>query len=246
MFKGKIALVTGASRGIGRETAKQLAAGGAYVIVNYAGSREAAESVVAEIIEAGGNAEAYQCNVGDFDGVKEMVDYIAKEHKVIDIVVNNAGITKDKLLVGMNESDFDDVINVNLKGTFNVCKSALRYMLKNRSGCIVNMASIVGISGNKGQANYSASKAGVIGFTKSIAKEVASRGIRINAIAPGFIETDMTSSIREKARDEYIETIPMKRLGTPEDIAKAVCFLASENAGYITGQILNVCGGLNM
>ena len=246
MFEGKIALVTGASRGIGREVAIQLAAKGAYVIVNYAGNKEAADNVVKEICEAGGKAEAYQCSVNNFDAVKEMIDYIVKEHKGIDIIVNNAGITKDNLLLRMSESEFDDVIDVNLKGAFNVCKHSLRYMLKKRQGSIVNIASVVGIIGNTGQANYCASKAGIIGFTKSIAREVAAKGIRVNAVAPGFIQTDMTDVLSEEAKKNYQETLPMKRLGTPQDVANAVCFLVSEDAGYITGQVLEVNGGMNM
>lgn len=246
MFKGKIALVTGASRGIGREVAIQLASKGAYVIVNYAGNKEAAEQVVKEINEAGGQASAYQCNVTDFSAVKDMVSYIVKEHGTIDIVVNSAGIIKDNLLLGMKEAEFDDVIDVNLKGTFNVCKHAIRYMLKKRGGRIINIASVVGITGNVGQANYCASKAGVIGLTKSIAKEVAGREITVNVVAPGLIKTDMTSAISEKTKQEYIDALPIKRIGTPADIANAVCFLASDNASYITGHVLNVNGGLYM
>lgn len=246
MFKGKIALVTGASRGIGREVAIQLASKGAYVIVNYAGNKEAAEQVVKEINEAGGQASAYQCNVIDFSAVKDMVNYIVKEHGTIDIIVNSAGIIKDNLLLGMKEAEFDDVIDVNLKGTFNVCKHAIRYMLKKRGGRIINIASVVGITGNVGQANYCASKAGVIGLTKSIAKEVAGREITVNVVAPGLIKTDMTSAISEKTKQEYIDALPIKRIGTPADIANAVCFLASDNASYITGHVLNVNGGLYM
>lgn len=246
MFKGKIALVTGASRGIGREVAIQLASKGAYVIVNYAGNKEAAEQVVKEINEAGGQASAYQCNVTDFSAVKDMVSYIVKEHGTIDIVVNSAGIIKDNLLLRMSEAEFDDVVDVNLKGTFNVCKHAIRYMLKKRGGRIINIASVVGITGNVGQANYCASKAGIIGLTKSIAKEVAGREITVNAVAPGLIKTDMTSAISEKTKQEYIDALPIKRIGTPADIANAVCFLASDNASYITGHVLNVNGGLYM
>lgn len=246
MFKGKVALVTGASRGIGREIALMLASKGAYVIVNYAGSKDAAEAVVKEISDAGGNAEAYQCNVNDFAAVHEMIEYIVKEKKSIDIIVNNAGITRDNLLLRMSETEFDEVIDTNLKGTFNVCKNAIRYMLKKRSGSIVNMSSVVGISGNTGQANYSASKAGVIGFTKSIAREVAAKGIRVNAVAPGFIQTDMTDILSVQTKQSLLESVPMKRIGTPSDIAKTVCFLASEDADYITGQVLEVDGGMNI
>lgn len=246
MFEGKIALVTGASRGIGREIAIQLAAKGAYVIVNYAGSKEAAELVVKEITEAGGQASTYQCSVNDFSAVKDMVDYIVKEHGSIDIIVNNAGITKDNLLLRMSETEFDDVIDVNLKGTFNVCKHAIRYMLKKREGRIINIASVVGITGNTGQANYCAAKAGIIGLTKSIAREVAAKGVTVNAVAPGYIQTDMTNVLSEKAKQELLDSLPMKRIGTPVDIANAVCFLASDNASYITGHVLDVNGGMNM
>ena len=246
MFKGKVALVTGASRGIGREIALMLASKGAYVIVNYAGSKDAAKAVVKEISDAGGNAEAFQCKVNDFAAVHEMIEYIVKEKKSIDIIVNNAGITRDNLLLRMSETEFDEVIDTNLKGTFNVCKNAIRYMLKKRSGSIVNMSSVVGISGNTGQANYSASKAGVIGFTKSIAREVAAKGIRVNAVAPGFIQTDMTDILSVQTKQSLLESVPMKRIGTPSDIAKTVCFLASEDADYITGQVLEVDGGMNI
>lgn len=246
MFKNKTALVTGASRGIGREIALQLASRGAYVIVNYAGNKQAAESVVSEIKAAGGNGEAYQCSVDKFDDVKVMIDYIVRERKAIDIIVNNAGITKDNLLLKMTESDFDDVIDINLKGAFNVCKHALRSMLKKRSGRIINITSVVGITGNTGQVNYSSSKAGLIGLTKSIAQEVASKGITVNAVAPGFIQTDMTDVLSEEAKQNLINSVPMKRIGVPADIANAVCFLASEEAGYITGQIIEVNGGMNM
>lgn len=246
MFKDKTALVTGASRGIGREIAMQLALQGAYVIVNYAGNKQAAENVVSEIKAAGGDAEAYQCNVENFDSVKTMIDYIVKEHKGIDIIVNNAGITKDNLLLKMTESDFDDVIDTNLKGAFNVCKHALRSMLKKKFGRIINITSVVGITGNAGQVNYSSSKAGLIGLTKSIAKEVASKGITVNAVAPGFIQTDMTDVLSEEAKQNLTNSVPMKRVGAPVDIANAVCFLASDGAGYITGQVLEVNGGMNM
>lgn len=246
MFEGKVALVTGASRGIGREVAIQLAAKGANVIVNYAGSKEAAEQVVKEIKDAGGQAVPYQCNVNDFTAVKDMVDYIAKEFGSIDIIVNNAGITKDNLLLRMSETEFDDVIDVNLKGTFNVCKHAVRYMLKKRQGRIINVASVVGIIGNAGQANYCASKAGIIGLTKSIAREVAAKGVTVNAVAPGFIQTDMTDVLSDKVKQELLESLPMKRIGKPADIANAVCFLASDDASYITGHVLEVNGGMNM
>ena len=246
MFKDKTALVTGASRGIGREIALKLASKGAYVIVNYAGNQQAAENVVNEIIAAGGNAKAYQCNVENFDDVKVMIEHIIKERKAIDIIVNNAGVTRDNLLLRMTEVEFDDVIDINLKGAFNVCKHALRYMLKKKNGRIINITSVVGITGNAGQVNYSSSKAGLIGLTKSIAKEVASKGITVNAVAPGFIQTDMTDVLSEEAKQNLTDSVPMKRIGVPADIANAVCFLASDDASYITGQIIEVNGGMNM
>ncbi|SET27444.1 3-oxoacyl-[acyl-carrier-protein] reductase [[Clostridium] polysaccharolyticum] len=246
MFKEKVALVTGASRGIGRAIAMQLAAKGAKVIVNYAGNQAAADAVVKEINEQGGEAFAYQCNVNDFTAVKEMIDYIVKEYGAIDILVNNAGITKDNLLLKMSEQDFDSVMDVNLKGCFHTCKHVLRPMLKNRGGRIINITSVVGVTGNSGQANYSASKAGIIGFTKSVAKEVAAKGITVNAVAPGFIQTDMTDVLSESVKNDITNSLPMKRIGAPEDVANAVCFLASDDASYITGQVLEVNGGMNM
>ena len=246
MLSGKVAIVTGASRGIGRETALTLAGYGATVIVNYCGSKDKAEAVVEEITAAGGTAKAYQGDVSDFDVAKEMITSVKKEFGSIDILVNNAGITKDGLLMGMSEEDFDQVIDVNLKGTFNMMRFVSRQMLRQRSGRIISMASVVGIAGNAGQANYAAAKAGVIGFTKSVAKELAARGIRVNAIAPGFIETDMTDAIPEKIREGMLETIPLRRGGKAEDVANAVAFLASDDAGYITGQVLKVDGGMVM
>ena len=246
MLSGKVALVTGASRGIGRETAISLASQGAFVFVNYSGNDEAANEVVNTIKAQGGLAEAYKCSVSDFSAVKEMIDYIVKEHKRIDIIVNNAGITKDNILLKMSESDFDEVLDINLKGAFNTVKHAVRYMLKQRSGKIINISSVVGVIGNPGQINYCSAKAGLIGLTKSLAKEVAAKGIQVNAVAPGFIETSMTEVLTEEQKNNMIESIPMKRSGKPEDIAKAVLFLASEQSDYITGQVLEVNGGMNM
>lgn len=246
MFEGKVALVTGASRGIGRETALKLAAGGAFVIVNYSGNTEAAEAVVKEIISNGGTAEAYKCNVQDFDAVKEMVDYIIKRHKRIDIIVNNAGITRDNLVLKMSEEDFDCVIDVDLKGAFNTSKHVMRYMLKQKSGKIINISSLVGVTGNAGQVNYSAAKAGLIGLTKSLAREMAAKNITVNAVAPGYVDTDMIKELPDKVKEQLFESVPMKRAGKPSDIANAVCFLASEQADYITGQVLEVNGGMNM
>lgn len=246
MLKGKVALVTGASRGIGREIAITLAGQGAYVIVNYCGSESAAKDTLNVIKENGGDGEIAQCDVGDFEKVKELIDGIVANHKTIDIIVNNAGITKDNLLLKMTEEDFDAVINTNLKSAFNTSKNAIRYMIKQRSGRIINMASIVGITGNAGQINYAAAKAGMIGVTKSLAREIASRGITVNAVAPGFIETDMTKDLPEEAKKAMLAGIPMKRIGQPKDIANAVLFLASDQASYITGQVLQVNGGMDM
>ena len=244
MLTGKIALVTGASRGIGAGVAKKLAASGAYVYVNYNGSAARADEVVNEIVSAGGQAEAIQCDVADFDKCKEMIDKIIADKGRIDILVNNAGITRDDLLMKMSEDEFDAVISTNLKGCFNTIRHASRYLLKQRAGKIINMSSVSGVAGNAGQANYSAAKAGVIGLTKSVAKELSSRGINCNAIAPGFIETEMTAAMTDKAKEATIAAIPLGRTGQPEDIAKAVLFLASDMSDYITGQVINVDGGM--
>lgn len=240
----KIAIVTGASRGIGRAIALELAAKGAFVIINYNGSKEKAEAVKAEIISLGGEAETSQCNVADFDACAAFIKEIVKTYGRIDILVNNAGITRDGLLMAMSEEDFCKVLDTNLKGTFNCIRHAARQMIKQRSGRIVNMASVVGIGGNPGQANYAASKAGVIGLTKTAAKELASRGITVNAIAPGFIRTDMTDVLSDKVKEETLKNIPMGAFGEPEDIAKAAAFLTSPEAKYITGQVLCVDGGM--
>ena len=246
MLEGKIALVTGASRGIGRQIAKTLAAKGAFVIVNYNGSAAKAEEVVKEIQAAGGNAQAVPCNVSDFESCKEMLDAVVKEHGRLDILVNNAGITRDNLLMKMSEEDFDAVIQTNLKGVFNCTRHIARQMLKQKSGRIINISSVSGVLGNAGQANYAASKAGVIGLTKTAAREVASRGITVNAVAPGFIETDMTEVLPEKIKEASAAQIPLGKFGKAEDVANAVAFLASEDAGYITGQVLHVDGGMVM
>ena len=246
MTEKKVAVVTGASRGIGRAIACELAKRGIYVVINYAGSKEKAEEVKAEIEADGGEAETVQCNVADFEACQTFLKDVAKQHGHIDILVNNAGITKDGLLMGMREEDFAKVLDTNLKGTFNCIRHVSRQMLKQKSGRIINMASVVGICGNAGQANYAASKAGVIGLTKSAAKELASRHITVNAIAPGFIQTDMTAVLSDKVKEETAKMIPMGSFGEPEDIAKAVAFLASEDARYITGQVLCVDGGMAM
>lgn len=243
---GKVALVTGGSRGIGRAIALKLAENGADVAINYAGNTAAAEEVKAAIEQMGRKALLIQCSVADTDGVQAMVNQVVKELGRLDILVNNAGITRDGLLMRMKEADWDDVMNTNLKGVYNCSKAVMRTMMKQKSGRIVNMASVVGEIGNAGQANYAAAKAGVIGFTKSLAKEVASRGITVNAIAPGFIATDMTRVLSDDQKAEMARTIPLGWAGQPEDVANAVLFLASEGAAYITGQVLNVDGGMVM
>lgn len=246
MLKNKVAVVTGASRGIGREVALKLAALGAAVIINYNGSEEKAEEVKKQIEDKGGKAEIYQCNVSDFDACKEFIDYVIKKYNSIDILINNAGITRDGLLMRMSEKDFDDVINTNLKGTFNCIRFASRQMMKQRSGRIINISSVVGVSGNAGQTNYAASKAGIIGLTKAVAKEVASRHITVNAVAPGFIQTDMTDILSENTKKQIASMIPIGTFGSPKDVANATAFLASDEAGYITGQVLHVDGGMVM
>lgn len=245
-FEGKVALVTGASRGIGRAIALALAAEGADVAVNYAGSEAAAKEVAAEIEAMGRKAFVIQADIASTEASTAMVEAVVKEFGRVDVLVNNAGITRDGLLMRMKEEDWDAVITTNLKGVFNCTKAAIKYMMKQKSGNIVNISSIVGVMGNAGQANYCAAKAGVIGFTKATAKEVAARGIRVNAIAPGFIKTDMTSVLSEKVVEAMLAGIPLNRLGETEDIAKAVLFLASSDANYITGQTLHVDGGMVM
>ena len=246
MLKNKIALITGAGRGIGRAIAIALAKEGAEVVINYNGSEERAKEVKQTIEENGGKASIYKCNVSDFAACEAMIKDIVKEYGHLDILVNNAGITKDGLLMKMSEEDFDKVLDTNLKGTFHTIRAALRQMIRQRSGRIINMASVVGVSGNAGQANYAASKAGVIGLTKTAAREVASRGITVNAIAPGFIKTDMTDVLSDKVKENISASIPMGSMGTAEDVAKAAAFLASDGARYITGQVLRVDGGMAM
>ena len=238
MLNGKVAVVTGASRGIGRQIAISMAKEGAVVIVNYNGSAAKAEEVVKEITEAGGQAEAVQCNA--------FLKDIISRYKRIDILVNNAGITRDNLLMKMSEEEFDAVIDTNLKGAFNCIKHVSRQMLKQKSGRIINISSVSGVMGNAGQANYCASKAGVIGLTKSVAREIGSRGITVNAIAPGFIDTEMTAVLPDDVKKAMGEQIPLKRFGTTEDVAQAAVFLASDRAAYITGQVLCVDGGMAM
>ena len=246
MLEGKIALVTGASRGIGRQIALTLGAKGAAVIVNYNGSAQKAEEVVKEIEAAGGRAEALQCNVSDFEACGQMMADIVARYGRLDILVNNAGITRDNLLMKMSEEDFDAVINTNLKGVFNCIKHISRQMLKQKAGRIINISSVSGVLGNAGQANYCAAKAGVIGITKSAPRQLASRGITVNAVTPGFISTEMTDVLSDSIKSSVTEQIPMKKFGETQDIAGAVAFLASEDAKYITGQVLCVDGGMAM
>lgn len=263
MLMEKVALVTGASRGIGAEIAKTLVREGAFVIVNYNGSKERAEAVVAEInqevkncalwdaaeqksIPNPGGAVAYQCNISDYKACEAMVQELIKEYGHIDILVNNAGITRDGLMMKMSEEDFDAVLDTNLKGAFNTIRHLSRYFLKQRAGRIINISSVSGVMGNAGQANYSASKAGVIGLTKAVARELASRGITCNAVAPGFIDTEMTDAMPESAKEQVKAQIPLQRTGKTADIAETVAFLASEKAAYITGQVISVDGGMHM
>lgn len=246
LLDGKCALVTGASRGIGRAIAVKLASEGAKVALNYAGNAAAAEEVKKEIEAAGGQAITVQADVSDPASVEAMIQTVVDAFGQVDILVNNAGITRDGLLLRMKDEDFDAVINTNLKGIFYTTKLVSKLMMKKRFGRIVNMASVVGLTGNAGQTNYAAAKAGVIGFSKSAAKELAARGITVNMVAPGFIETDMTAVIPEKAKEAMMGGIPLGRAGKPEDVANAVLFLVSDQAAYITGQVLKVDGGMVM
>jgi len=245
-FSGKTAVVTGGSRGLGRAVCRKLAEGGANVVFSYAGNTAAAQETVKELESMGAEVRAVQGNVADSEAVKALMDTAVKEFGHIHILVNNAGITRDGLTMMMKEEDFDAVIDTNLKGTFLCMKAVSRIMLRQKYGRIVNLSSVVGIHGNAGQVNYAASKAGVIGMTKSLAKELAAKGITVNAVAPGFITTDMTDALPEAAKTALLATIPMARLGAPEDVADAVAFLAGDEAAYITGQILGVDGGMGM
>lgn len=246
MLTGKVALVTGAGRGIGSAIAKTLAANGAFVIVNYNGSKEKAEAVVEEIKKSGAEAAAVQCDVSDYAACGRMVEDLIASYGHIDILVNNAGITRDNLILKMSEEEFDAVLNTNLKGTFHTIRHLSRYFVKQRAGRIINLSSVSGVMGNAGQANYSASKAGVIGLTKSVARELARRGITCNAVAPGYIETEMTAQMPEAAKEAVKQQIPLQRTGTVWDIAEMVAFLASEKASYITGQVISVDGGMSI
>lgn len=246
MLTGKTALVTGASRGIGKGIALALAKEGATVVVNYNGSKERAIQVVDEIVANGGNAIAYGCNVSDYTECEAMMKELLEQFGKIDILVNNAGITRDNLILRMSEQDYDDVLNTNLKGTFNTIKHLTKNFVKLRAGKIINISSVSGVMGNAGQSNYSASKAGIIGLTKSIARELSSRNVCVNAVAPGFIETEMTGSMSEDVLSAAVSNIPLKRIGQIEDIANMVVFLASDKADYITGQVICVDGGMSM
>ncbi len=246
LLDGKVAIVTGASRGIGRAVALRLAREGAKIIVNYAGNHAAAQKTVDEIKVVGGEAMLFQADVADAQAVGELVKAATAAYGRIDILVNNAGITRDNILALMKEEDWDAVIATNLKGIFNCTKAVAKVMIKQRAGKIINMTSVIGIAGNAGQTNYAAAKAGVIGFTKSAAKELAARGITVNAVAPGYITTDMSAAMPDQAKIELAKSIPLSRLGKPEDVAETVLFLASDAANYITGQTINVDGGMVM
>jgi 3-oxoacyl-[acyl-carrier protein] reductase len=246
MSDKRVAIVTGASRGIGAAIAKRLAADGVFVIVNYNGAKEKAEAVVSEIAAAGGEAVAWQCDVSDFEASSAFVSEVIKTYGRIDILVNNAGITRDGLLMRMSEADFNAVLDTNLKGTFHMIRHCSRQLLKQRQGRIINISSVSGLLGNVGQANYAASKAGVIGLTKSVARELASRQITVNAIAPGFVGTEMVEAMTEDAKKSMNDMIPFGRIGEPEEIADLAAFLASDQARYITGQIIAVDGGMSI
>lgn len=243
LFKEKVVLITGSTRGIGHGIAKSFMKEGATVVITGR-NQESVDTALKNLKENSGKAEGYQCDVTDTEKVQEIVNKILDNHKRVDILINNAGITKDNLLLRMSSDDWDQVMSINLKGVFNCTKAVSKGMLKAKSGKIINISSIIGILGNAGQANYAASKAGIIGFTKSVARELASRGITVNAIAPGYIQTDMTAQLKEATKEELLKSIPLKKLGTIEDIAGACLFLASNKADYITGQTIVIDGGM--
>lgn len=245
-FENKTAVITGGSRGIGLAIAKKLASNGANIAILYVGDESEGINAKNELSEYGTKVEQYFCDVSDFEASKEVIDKVIEEFGGVDFLINNAGITRDKLVLNMDEKDFDAVINVNLKGTFNMIKHTYKHFMKKRFGRIVSTSSIVGLNGNAGQANYSASKAGIIGLTKSVAKELAGRGVTANAVAPGFIGTDMTNALSDKVKDAMKAQIPAKRIGTPEDVANVVAFLCSDDAAYVTGEVIRVDGGLAM
>lgn len=246
LLEGKVVIITGASRGIGKSIAEECVNQGAKVAFTYLSSVEKAQALEAELSKDGGVAKGFKSDASDFNQAQELVDNVVSEFGTVDVLINNAGITRDTLLMRMTEQQWDDVMNTNLKSAFNLTKAAQRPMLKARKGSIINMSSVVGISGNAGQANYAASKAGLIGFSKSVAQELGSRNIRCNAIAPGFIETEMTAALDEKVVAEWRNSIPLKRGGSPKDVADLTVFLASDMSAYITGQTISVCGGMQM
>ena len=244
MLKGKIALVTGGSRGIGSSICIELAKAGATVIINYSNSKESAQQVLSQIESANGRGEIVQFDVSDFDSVDQSIKDLIDKYEKIDILVNNAGITRDSLFMRMKENQWDEVFDTNIKGVFNCTKSVIRMMLKNQYGKIINITSVVGEMGNPGQVNYSSTKSALMGFTKSLAKELGSKNINVNAVSPGFIETEITDVLSDSIKDKYKEIIPLSRFGQPEDVAKAVLFLASDDSSYITGEVLKINGGL--
>ena len=246
LLEGKVALITGASRGIGKGIAEKFVAEGATVAFTYRSSEEKAHALEAELTANGGTAKGFKSDAGDFEQAAKLVEDVVKEFGTVDIVINNAGITRDNLLMRMSEEHWDEIMDVNLKSVFNLTKAVMRTMLKARSGSIINMSSVVGVKGNAGQANYAASKAGIIGFTKSVAAELGSRNIRCNAVAPGFIETEMTAALGEEVIQQWRDGIPLKRGGSPDDVANLCLFLASDLSTYITGQTINVDGGMLM
>lgn len=246
LLTGKVVIVTGGSRGIGESIVRKMVENGASVAFTYRSSSAESDAIVAELSANGANVKAYQSDAGSFDSSAKLINNVLADFGQIDVVVNNAGITKDNLLMRMSEEQWNDVIDVNLKSVFNMTKNVIRPMLKARKGSIINISSVVGVNGNAGQANYAASKAGIIGFSKSVAKELGSRNIRSNVIAPGFIQTDMTDVLDDKIKDGLMASIPLKRLGQGEEVANAVLFLASDLSSYVTGQTLSVCGGMSM
>ena len=244
LLENKVAIITGATRGIGKGIAQKFAEQGASIAFTYVSSEDKANALEAELSEMGVKAKGYKSNAGDFNAAQELINAIVSDFSKIDILINNAGITKDGLLMRMSEENWDDVMDINLKSVFNLTKASLRTFLKQKSGSIINMSSIVGIQGNAGQSNYSASKAGIIGFTKSIAQELGSRNIRCNAIAPGFIATEMTDALGDDVIGKWVENIPLKRPGTTEDVANSCLFLGSDMGAYVSGQVISVCGGM--
>ena len=244
-LENKVVLITGGSRGIGEAIVRKFAGLGAKVAFTYRSSSERSDAIVAELNKAGGDTAAFQSDAGNFTQAEELIKAVTEKFGQIDVLINNAGITKDNLMLRMSEEQWDQVIETNLKSVFNLTKQVLRPMMKKRSGSIINMSSVVGIFGNAGQANYAASKAGIIGFSKSIAKEVGSRNIRCNVIAPGFIETEMTAELDDKTKENFLANIPMKRLGNGDEIADTCVYLASDLSSYVSGQVISVCGALN-